>query len=160
MAYLVYCPDTHCLGMLTHDRGIPNPEHWGSQPESWYRLSVETRIRTRQPVFQSGPGQTQAGRTYRRPATKGFAGLMTLWQWELPARQTPRYFWFTSAQLDAPGAAAALTLICRRQPAADFPYTRAGSFDSVAYAALLKIVTEHLRRGRQSAPIDPPQCME
>ena len=38
----------------------------------------------------------------------------------------------------------------------DFPYTPAGSFDSVDYAALLKIVTEYLGRGRQSAQIAPP----
>ncbi len=41
----------------------------------------------------------------------------------------------------------------------DFPYTPPGSFDSVDYAALPKIVTEHLGRGRQSALIDPPQCL-
>ena len=45
-------------------------------------------------------------------------------------------------------------------PNDDFPYTPAGSFDSVDYAALLKIVTEHLDRGRQSTLIDPPQCLE
>jgi len=41
----------------------------------------------------------------------------------------------------------------------DFPYTPAGSFDSVDYAALLKIVTEHLERRRQSARIDPSPAL-
>ncbi len=45
------------------------------------------------------------------------------------------------------------------QPNEDFPYTPAGSFDSVDYATLLKIVTEHLERGRQSALIDPPPAL-
>ena len=46
------------------------------------------------------------------------------------------------------------------QPDDDFPYTPAGSFDSVDYATLRDIVEKHLERGRHSALIDRPSILE
>jgi hypothetical protein len=45
-------------------------------------------------------------------------------------------------------------------PNDDFPYTPAGSFDSLDYAELLKVVKKHLAHGLTARTIDPPPVSE